>query len=135
MGMVAGAALLGPVGFVAGSLVGGSAAKSSMAALTGDPKKKKPIEEHRPSANDANATQYQSNSQAPDLLSSEYQQNVPPPSTPRTQSAHPQQTRQRGAVQQQHQHHYPPQQGNHSSMPATAHEANDHGHEGYRFGE
>ena len=134
MGMVAGAALLGPVGFVAGSLVGGSAAKSSMAALTGDPKKKKPaLEEPRPSANDANenATQYQSNSQAPDLLSSDNQHHIPP----RMQSAHPQQTRQGGAVQQQHQQHYPPQQSNHSSMPATAHQTNDRGHEGYRFGE
>ncbi|KAL9180858.1 hypothetical protein ACHAXT_011311 [Thalassiosira profunda] len=138
MGMVAGAALLGPVGFVAGSLVGGSAAKSSMAALTGDPKKKKPaLEEHRHSANDANAMQYQSNSQAPDLLSSEYQQHGPPSSAPPVQPT--QQARQGGAVQQQQQHQhqqqYPPQQSNHSSMPATAHQAIDRGHEGYRFGD
>jgi hypothetical protein len=40
-GMVAGAALLGPVGLVAGSLIGGAAAKSGMETITGDPKKEK----------------------------------------------------------------------------------------------
>mmetsp|Transcript_32787 Transcript_32787/g.60053 ORF Transcript_32787/g.60053 Transcript_32787/m.60053 type:complete len:462 (+) Transcript_32787:2062-3447(+) len=40
LGMGLGSALLGPVGFVAGSMIGGSAAKSSMTALAGaDPKK------------------------------------------------------------------------------------------------
>ena len=39
-GMIAGAALLGPVGFVAGSMLGSSAAQSSVRALSGDPKKK-----------------------------------------------------------------------------------------------
>lgn len=40
VGMIAGAALLGPVGFVAGSFLGSSAAQSSMRAVTGDPKEK-----------------------------------------------------------------------------------------------
>ena len=40
-GMIAGAALLGPVGFVAGSILGASAAQSSMRAVAGDPKEEK----------------------------------------------------------------------------------------------
>ena len=39
MGMVAGAALLGPVGILAGGLLGGSAGKSSVKALTEDHQK------------------------------------------------------------------------------------------------
>ena len=35
--MVAGAALLGPVGLVAGSVLGGSAARSTTKAVAGDP--------------------------------------------------------------------------------------------------
>lgn len=53
--MAAGAALLGPVGWVAGNMIGGSAAKSSMAALTGDPKKKSDAEKtdsHHPGGED-----------------------------------------------------------------------------------
>jgi len=48
LGMIAGATLLGPVGFIAGSFLGASAAKSTMTAATGDPKKEK-LEDSRKS--------------------------------------------------------------------------------------
>lgn len=62
-GMVAGAALLGPVGFVAGAMLGGSAAQSSMRAVAGDPKEK------NKSSENCSSHLYQQNHQAIDLLS------------------------------------------------------------------
>jgi len=40
LGMIAGAALLGPVGSITGSFLGASAAKSTMTAATGESEKR-----------------------------------------------------------------------------------------------
>jgi len=71
IGMGVGAALLGPVGFVAGSMIGGSAAKSSVAAIAGeDPKKDYQNSSTSPRRNETKQ-QVPSNRQHPDLLSFE----------------------------------------------------------------
>lgn len=140
LGMVAGAALLGPVGFVAGSLAGGAAAKSSMAALTGDPKKQHPSsEETQRQTSPSNNSQ--STSQAPDLLSSDIQQPVAYASAPPRQNAqHPhaqplQRIRERTDAGQYPAH--PPHHQSSRPVPTTGHRGTDgtHSHEGYRFGE
>jgi len=64
-GMIAGAALLGPVGFVAGSLLGSSAAQSSARAISGDPKKEVKDTEDSQYSTCTNNTPHQ----LPDLLS------------------------------------------------------------------
>jgi len=68
-GMVAGAALLGPVGFVAGAMLGGSAAQSSMRAVAGDPKEKSKQDGQTQSSENSSSDLYQQNRQAVDLLS------------------------------------------------------------------
>lgn len=75
VGMIAGAALLGPVGFIAGSFLGASAAQSTMTAATGDPKKKK-LEDSKKSQRSVtsiNNPHHALSTQPVDLLSSSNQ--------------------------------------------------------------
>lgn len=123
MGMAAGAALLGPVGFVAGSIIGGSVAKSSMAKVAGDPKMEPRNNEDTQSLENktyAN-TQQQPSSQVPDLLS----YDNPPP-----------QQWQQNSLQQNRQMQRPAPH-NTGGPPATARQVNNSNNtqEGYRFGD
>ena len=82
-GMIAGAALLGPVGFVAGSILGSSAAQSSVTALSGDPKKKTDVQEQFPSQRMSGGNSSRSRGsqrQTLDLLSANPQTSVGAPS-------------------------------------------------------
>eukprot|EP00980_Cylindrotheca_fusiformis_P007445 scaffold1537_cov108-Cylindrotheca_fusiformis.AAC.4 len=69
-GMVAGAALLGPVGFVAGSFLGSSAAQSSVRAVSGNSKgNKKAIADSTPQSSASTIQEDAPQGQIPDLLS------------------------------------------------------------------
>lgn len=131
-GMAAGAALLGPVGFVAGSMLGGSAAKSSMAAVTGDPKMD-------PKHKDT-APQQQ---QPPDLLSFDYPSQAPTQSvssshnhTASTSIQQPSQQQNRSGSRD---YQYPAQRShNHTTArapTAAVHPESTYDHQGYRFGD
>lgn len=74
-GMIAGAALLGPIGFVAGSFLGSSAAQSSMQALSGDSKS------GQRASGDSIMQGNESQNQAPDLLSPNDNGSNPSPPT------------------------------------------------------
>jgi len=111
-GMMAGAALLGPVGFVAGSLIGGAAAKTGMTALTGDPKKgKQRIEaQSQYSASNPSATAEQQqlsqsvySNHAPDFFSYDNHTHAPPPGGGFQRQANHQRAAQSNAHQQQRQ--------------------------------
>ncbi|CAJ1949791.1 unnamed protein product [Cylindrotheca closterium] len=53
-GMIAGAAILGPIGFVAGSFLGSSAAQSSVRSITGDHNDNEETQREEPSATGSN---------------------------------------------------------------------------------
>jgi hypothetical protein len=74
-GMIAGTALLGPIGFVAGSFLGSSAAQSSMRALSGDSKS------GQRAGGDSIMQGNESQNQAPDLLSPNDNGSNPSPPT------------------------------------------------------
>lgn len=122
IGMAAGAALLGPVGFIAGSMIGGSAAKSSMAAVTGDPEKDKQLlEASQYLGNHSDSTtQRQSGMEIPN-----YTQNVAQEASAqqRVRQASAPSLQQVNTAQPPH-----PQPSTHTSQ-AAAHQ------EGYRFGD
>lgn len=76
-GMIAGAALLGPIGFVAGSFLGSSAAQSSMRALSGNQKATEDSAAPTSSTIQGNPTQ----GQVPDLLSPNDSGNINAPAS------------------------------------------------------
>mmetsp|Transcript_3782 Transcript_3782/g.5904 ORF Transcript_3782/g.5904 Transcript_3782/m.5904 type:complete len:455 (+) Transcript_3782:1076-2440(+) len=163
MGMGLGAALLGPIGFVAGSMIGGSAAKSSMAALAGaDPKKdSQRLEEYQYSTKRSNMStqrqqqhqhhqqqqhQQQPNNQVNAVFSScdthqvtkgssQHQRNNHLPVQPPMYQT--QINRQSGNNSSNYFPHRPHSQANAHAESTTDHQANkiDNSQQGYQFGD
>ena len=124
--------MLGPVGFIAGSMIGGSAAKSSVAALAGADQKKESYGENR-SANRSDAiAQQPHSSQVPDFLSDSNHHVAQVTSQHQYANRVPAQS----GDAFRHPAHQPHTQANTRTIPTTAHQANNasNDQQGYRFG-
>jgi len=133
IGMGIGAVLLGPVGFIAGSMIGGSAAKSSVAALAGADKEKESFGEIR-AANRSDATvQQPPSSQVPDLLSDSNHHVAEITSQHQYANRLPAQS----GDAFRHPAHQPHMQANTRTTTTTAHQANNasNDQQGYHFGD
>lgn len=83
-GMIAGAALLGPVGFVAGSFLGSSAAQSSVRTIVGEAGDNQENRLERSSANASNREHLRNHMYTTDLLSFDNQGSCSPNETEHT---------------------------------------------------